>query len=187
MKGRTRGRMKGRTRGRMKGRTRGRPRTARRPWPNSTLAVLRASQALSSETSLSGLAAAVGDQLTTLTGASDVLIALCHEDTGEWFLPALTGPEPAIPIAEAGRLGLVPFTAVRYVERTQEPVLVADAVQDDRFQRDPYFAGLEHCSLLVVPLRSQGATRAILTLANRDHAASSPANASTPSSSSPGS
>jgi diguanylate cyclase (GGDEF)-like protein len=135
-----------------------------------TLAVLRASQALSSETSLSGLTAAIGDQLTTLTGASDVLIALCNEDTRQWFVPAPSGPEPAIPIAEAGRIGMIPFSAVRYVERTQEPVLVADALQDDRFQRDPYLAGLGQCSLLVVPLRHQGRTRAILILANRDRA-----------------
>jgi hypothetical protein len=44
---------------------------------------------------------------------------------------------------------------------------VEDATSDDRFARDPYIAGLEHCSLLLVPVVSQGTPRAILLLENR--------------------
>jgi diguanylate cyclase (GGDEF)-like protein len=40
-------------------------------------------------------------------------------------------------------------------------------MRDDRFARDPYFAGFERCSLLVVPIFSQGVLRAILLLENR--------------------
>lgn len=46
-------------------------------------------------------------------------------------------------------------------------MLVDDASRDDRVARDPYLAGLDHCSLLVVPVLSQGTPRAMLILENR--------------------
>ena len=61
----------------------------------------------------------------------------------------------------------MPLSAFRYAERTREPLVVADATGDDRFARDPYLAGLERCSLLVVPIASHGRTRAMLLLENR--------------------
>jgi signal transduction histidine kinase len=45
---------------------------------------------------------------------------------------------------------------------------VDDATADDRFARDPYFATLGHCSLLVVPILAQGIPRALLLLENRE-------------------
>jgi len=132
-----------------------------------TVAILRASQALSSATTLDHLHAAIVEQLTTLTGATDVLVVLRNEDTREWFLPAMGGTERAIPVEEAGRRALLPITAFRYAERTREDILVADATTDDRFTRDPYLAGLTSCALLVVPILNQGAAQAILLLANQ--------------------
>ncbi len=44
---------------------------------------------------------------------------------------------------------------------------MADATGDDRFARDPYFAGLDRCSLLAVPILSRGLLRAVLLLENR--------------------
>jgi len=75
--------------------------------------------------------------------------------------------QPALTVAEAGERGLLPLTAFRYAERTREPMLVDDASRDDRVARDPYFAGVEHCSLLVVPVLSHGVPRAMLVLENR--------------------
>jgi diguanylate cyclase (GGDEF)-like protein len=40
-------------------------------------------------------------------------------------------------------------------------------VLDDRFAEDSYFAGIERCSLLVVPILSQAELRAVLLLENR--------------------
>jgi diguanylate cyclase (GGDEF)-like protein len=131
------------------------------------LAILRASQVLSSETNLDRLHTAIAEQLTALTGATQVLVALRNDDTREWFL--LSAPstgEKAVPVEDAGRRGLLPITAFRYAERTREPLLVEDATRDDRFARDGYVAGLGRCSLLVVPVLHQGATRAVLMLAN---------------------
>jgi GAF domain-containing protein len=61
----------------------------------------------------------------------------------------------------------VPTSVLRYARRTQEPLVVVDATQDDRFGRDPYFAGVDCCSLLAVPILSRGAFRAMLLLENR--------------------
>jgi diguanylate cyclase (GGDEF)-like protein len=116
------------------------------------LAILRASQAISSETSLRRLHAAAVEQLRTLTGADRVGLLLAGED-GRWQLL----PEP----------GPFPSAVVRYVDRTGEPLTVSDAVRDDRFRDDPYLSTLERCALMAVPLTTQGAGRAMLVLENR--------------------
>jgi diguanylate cyclase (GGDEF)-like protein len=130
------------------------------------LAVLRASEALAAETRLDRLQAAIVDQLTTLTGATEVLVVLCNADTGGWFLLAPDTGE-AVPVEAAGSQGLLPVTAVRYVRRTGQPLLVADATRDDRFAQDRYVAAADRCSLLVLPLAVQGAARGLLVLVNR--------------------
>ena len=56
---------------------------------------------------------------------------------------------------------------VAYLERTGEPLVVGDAVADERFARDPYFAGLDLCSLLAVHVFGRGRLRAVLLLENR--------------------
>lgn len=140
------------------------------------LSVLRASQALSRETNLSRLHAAVVEVVGGMTGASTVRLAVRNEESADWFLPAdpaaaATRPGPAadalICIAEAGKRGMLPLTAFRYVERTCEPLLIDDTSRDDRLARDPYFAARPGCSLLVVPILSKTVLRAILLLENR--------------------
>ncbi|WP_406693569.1 diguanylate cyclase [Singulisphaera sp. Ch08] len=132
------------------------------------LAILRASQTLSSETSLERLKVRVGELLGAMTGATKVLVALRDEDSQGWFLPS-TAREVGEPISvdEASGRVLLPLSAFRYAERTREPLLVEDTTRDDRFARDPYFAGLECCSLLLVPILNQGVLRAMLVLENR--------------------
>ena len=52
------------------------------------------------------------------------------------------------------------MSVLRYLQRTREPLVVADAARDDRFARDPYFAG---CRRLLAPGRpvvSRGSLRA---------------------------
>jgi len=133
-----------------------------------TLAVLRASQALSSETSLARLKARVVELLGTLTGATQVQFALWDEAAKAWFLAAQERPDATpVNLEDAGARGLLPLSAFRYAERTCEPLLVEDATHDDRFAGDPYLRGAERCSLLVVPILNHGATRAMLILENR--------------------
>lgn len=130
------------------------------------LGILTASQALSSETSIDGLRTRVADVLSAMTGATGVRLLLWSDEEQGWLLiaPAEGG---TVPLEEAGTQRLVPVSAVRYAERTGEPLVVGDATRDDRFARDPYFTGLACCSLLVVPIRSQGELRALVLLENR--------------------
>jgi signal transduction histidine kinase/predicted ATPase len=120
------------------------------------LGILSASQALSSETSVDRLHARVVEVLSAMTGATGVLLVLWDEDRQDWALPGPAGGEAAAPLS-----------VLRYLRRTQEPLAVGDAASDDRFARDPYFAGLACCSLLAVPVLGRGALRAVLLVENR--------------------
>ncbi|UFS68943.1 AAA family ATPase [Geomonas sp. RF6] len=132
------------------------------------LAILRASQALSSETNLERLKARVVQQLCALTGAGSVHLVVWSEDSARWLLLDTSGGASApLPVDEAGAAGLLPLSAVRYVERTLKPLLVEDAPHDERFCSDPFLQGVDHCSLMLVPILNQGVRRAILILENR--------------------
>jgi diguanylate cyclase (GGDEF)-like protein len=131
------------------------------------LAILRASQALASQTRLSRLRLVIVEQLSGLTGATQVEIAVRDEDEGEWFLLSSDDGEEPVPIEQAGNCGRVPITVFHYAVRTEEPVLVQDALNDERFGRDPYLRDLDRCSLLVVPMLTQGSVRAVLMLSNQ--------------------
>ncbi|HSW06682.1 trifunctional serine/threonine-protein kinase/ATP-binding protein/sensor histidine kinase [Aquabacterium sp.] len=113
------------------------------------LAIVRASQALASETSLPRLHASVVALLGDMTGATAVRVLLWSD--AQWHDPA------------AG--GALPLSVLRYVERTRESLVVDDAARDDRFAADPQLRGA--CSLLAEPIVHQGELRALLLLENR--------------------
>ncbi|WP_432841410.1 diguanylate cyclase domain-containing protein [Dactylosporangium sp. CA-092794] len=130
------------------------------------LALLRVSQALSSETGVDRLRGAVAEQLTALTGATDVHLVV-HDDTRGWYLPVGAGPQAGVALEAAGERGLVPASAVRYVLRTGDTLVVSDATRDHRFAGDEYLTPLRCCALLALPIAHQGTTRAVLLLTNR--------------------
>ena len=121
------------------------------------VALLRASQALSSQTSLERLLQDVSGLLRDLIGATRVGVALWSEAVEGWHITPRDGEPP----------WLFPAAPLHYVERTREALLLDDAVRDERFAQEPYFAGLAQCSLLVLPILSQGQLRALLLLENR--------------------
>ncbi|HVZ43166.1 MAG TPA: AAA family ATPase [Ramlibacter sp.] len=129
------------------------------------MGVLRASQALSSETSLDSLAARVTEVLAALTGATRIAVLSCIED--QWWLLAPGAGAASMTVVEAARGGRLPLSVFAYAERTGEALVVEDALSDDRFARDPYFEGVALCSLLAAPISAQGAARAMLLLENR--------------------
>jgi diguanylate cyclase (GGDEF)-like protein len=120
------------------------------------MAVVKASQALSSETNLDNLRHRVIEILGALTGATAVDLLTRGDSGADWALPL--GAE-----ASAER---IPLAILRYAERTREPLLIDDATSDARFARDPYLSGLEVCSVLAVTIMSQGEPRAMLLLQN---------------------
>ena len=133
------------------------------------LGIVSASQALSSETSIDRLHARVAGVLSAMTGATIVHLLLWGEDRHGWLLPAThgDGDGDTLPLIGNGHERVVPMSVLRYAQRTREPLIVADAAGDDRFSRDPYFAGVDCCSLLAVPVLSRGGLRAVLLLENR--------------------
>jgi signal transduction histidine kinase len=131
------------------------------------LAVLKASQVLSSQTSLDQLQIQLAEVLSAMTGATTVQMLIWNEETKEWSLPSsATDLGAPLAVEAAGARGLLPLSAFRYAERTLQPLLVEDATRDDRFARDPYFTDKEQCSLMLAPILSQGQLRAILYLEN---------------------
>ncbi|HET9653871.1 MAG TPA: ATP-binding protein, partial [Kineosporiaceae bacterium] len=138
------------------------------------LGVLKASQALSSRMSLDQLRRTVVSVLTEMTGATGIQLALRQDSSSGWFVfrpqdreraGAAAGTGTAVDIDQAG--DLLPLSVFRYAERTGEPLLVHDAAHDERFTDDPYLAGLQRCSMLVVPVLTNGVRRAMLVLENR--------------------
>ncbi len=125
------------------------------------MGILSTSQALSSETSIAGLHARVAQVVGAMTGATDVALLVWDDVHRHWLLPG-TGRVGGASTSDTG-----PMSVLRYLERTREPLVVADAVSDDRFARDPYFADADRCSLLALPILSRGRLRAVLLLENR--------------------
>ena len=130
------------------------------------LAIVSASQALSSETSIEGLHARVVDVLAAMTGATAVQLVLWDEDRQVWLRPAPTAA-PSSPWDAAGSHHDVPMSVLRYAQRLTEPLVVADVTCDGRFAGDPYFADADRCSLVALPILSRGRLRALLLLENR--------------------
>lgn len=130
------------------------------------LAVLRASQTLSLETNLDRLQDRIVDVLGALTGATNIQLLLWNSENKTWVLsaPDLSSP---VSLEQAGQDAALPLSALRFVDRTQAPLLVPDATKDARFSRDPYFAAMEQCSLLVAPIQTRGQPLAMLLLENR--------------------
>ncbi|MCH6172388.1 histidine kinase [Pseudonocardia alaniniphila] len=100
-----------------------------------------------------------------MTGATGVHLLLWNTERNDWLLP--TPDTKASQITGTAEDHAVPLSVLRYVQRTGEPLVVPDATGDDRFARDPYFADLDCCSLLAVPILSRGRLRAVLLLENR--------------------
>ena len=130
------------------------------------LGIVSASQALSSETSIGRLHARVAEVLGAMTGATGVHLVLWDAGRQDWLRPA-PGGDGAVPAGGPGHETGVPLSVLRYVQRTGEPLVVADAAADDRFARDPCFAAAGCCAVLAVPVLSRGVLRAVLVAENR--------------------
>ncbi|MBI5256868.1 MAG: AAA family ATPase [Burkholderiales bacterium] len=132
------------------------------------IAVLRASQALSSETSLARLTVQVGKVLGAITGATGVrLIVKADDGSGAWMLAdSLGAGGTPVTVEQAGAEAQLPLSVFRYVERLNQVLVVDDVTSDDRFAEDPYAQRFSQCSLMLVPILKQGALNAMLVLEN---------------------
>jgi diguanylate cyclase (GGDEF)-like protein len=94
--------------------------------------------------------------LTTLTGATRVHLLIREDGESDW-----TDGHSLISATT------VPLSIVRYAERTQEALVLDNAVDDPRFTQDPYLDGIDICAALAVTVQSHGVPRAMLVLENR--------------------
>jgi signal transduction histidine kinase len=131
------------------------------------LGILSASQALSSETSIERLHPRVVGVLSAMTGATDVHLLQWSDDRQDWLPSVPGGDAGTVPTGDPGGNQAAPMSVLRYVQRMREPLVVDDAIHDDRFARDPYFTDVTCCSLLAVPILSRGNLSAVLLLENR--------------------
>ncbi|MES3021620.1 MAG: diguanylate cyclase [Pseudomonadota bacterium] len=69
-------------------------------------------------------------------------------------------------VEQAAADGLLPLSALRYVERNRAPLVLDEALRDHRFADDPCFSGMVTGVMLHVPILNQGVLPAVL-LENR--------------------
>jgi signal transduction histidine kinase/HAMP domain-containing protein len=132
------------------------------------VAILQASQTLSSETDLSRLKARVVELLAGLTSATRVQLISHDPDAGDWFLSQEdeAGGDVLLTVDAAAKAGLVPLSAFAYAQHSTSPLVVDDARCDARFMTDDYFSRMACCSLMVIPILNQGEPRAVLIVQN---------------------
>jgi diguanylate cyclase (GGDEF)-like protein len=126
------------------------------------VAVLSAARTLSSETNLDCLRERVADVLSSLTGATATRLIM-RDDQARWTVPT---PQGDLGLTDPRAAEHAPVSVLRFVERTGEQLVVADATRDGRFLRDPYVAAQRVCALLVKPILAHGGVRALLLLEN---------------------
>jgi PAS domain S-box-containing protein len=144
-------------------------------WPHGvgtmdTLAVVKASQAISQEIVLADLATILMRTVLEHAGAQRGL--LLREHGGIPMVEAeawIDGSEITIrqpqPVHESGELDL-PLSVLKYVLRSHEVVLLDDAASDQRFMNDPYISRIRPRSLLCLPILRQTRLIGILYLEN---------------------
>jgi signal transduction histidine kinase len=133
------------------------------------LSVVRASQAISGETTVERVTLRLMELVLAEGGAERGLLLMPHAQgltvaaraavTGAGTDVQLTD-EPADPIA-------LPLSLASYVWRTGEVLVLDDASKERRFAADPYVAVARPRSVLAMPIRRQGRAVGLLYLENR--------------------
>ncbi|MGK3966550.1 AAA family ATPase [Sorangium sp. So ce118] len=130
------------------------------------VSLLEAAQALASDRDPDSLIARMMRLLAENAGAGRAVLVLARGDhlvvraelTVEPERMTLHRDEPALSSA------LLPATAVRYVARSREPLVLGRDGSDGRFDDDPYFQPRGPASLLLVPLLHQGRLLGVMVL-----------------------
>jgi two-component system sensor histidine kinase/response regulator len=127
--------------------------------------IVLASQVMISETTTAGLYRRMLNLLMKNSGADRCLFLYC--DKGAWRIEAHADSEtPAMLEGLPYPQGLDSLPASRwmldYVLRTSEPLIVADAIKEERFSNDPHILSGGARSVLCLPLVQQGEIRGLL-------------------------
>jgi PAS domain S-box-containing protein len=134
-------------------------------------AVMRASQAISSEIELDRLLSSLMKILIENAGAQTGFLIL--ENSGEWKIEAaceLNDGENAIATQVLQSLPManrLPESIIQYVIRTHEPVILNNATREGNFINEPYIQHNQPQSLLCLPLLNQSNLIGALYLENQ--------------------
>lgn len=137
------------------------------------LSAMKASQALSGEIYLDRLLAKLMQICQENAGAQKCAIILPEEDDSAIatlnVLDPLSDPEipPQLNWMNLGESREIPLTVFRYVQRTEETVILADATLDPTFAADPYITEQKPKSILCMPFRNRGQIVGFLYLENQ--------------------
>ena len=129
-------------------------------------AVVKASQALSSEMLLPRLIERLMTIALQNAGADRGLLILPHESDYRIEAEARADGEQIVLHYGASAGPAVPESIIRYVMRTQESVILDDATKQNLFSEDPYFGLRRQRSILCLPLIRQGTLVGLLYLEN---------------------
>jgi PAS domain S-box-containing protein len=134
-------------------------------------AVMRASQAISSEIELEQLLHSLMQILIENAGAQTGYLLL--ENSGEWTIEAACELNDGEQICATRMLQSIPITnhlpetIIHYVIRTHESVILNDAAREGNFIHDPYIQHNQTQSLLCLPLLNQSKLVGVLYLENQ--------------------
>ena len=129
-------------------------------------AVVKASQALSSEMLLPQLIERLMTIALQNAGADRGLLILPHKSDYRIVAEARADGAQIVLHYDAAAGPAVPENIIRYVARTQESVILDDAARQNLFSEDPYFGLGRQRSILCLPLIRQGALVGVLYLEN---------------------
>jgi signal transduction histidine kinase/GAF domain-containing protein len=134
-------------------------------------AVMKASQAISSEIELEQLLRSLIQILIENAGAQTGCLLL--ETTGEWTIEATCELSEGAQVCATRVLQSAPIanrlpeTIVQYVIRTHESVILNDATREGHFIHDPYIQRHQTQSILCLPLLNQTKLVGVLYLENQ--------------------
>lgn len=135
--------------------------------------IVKATQALSGERTMGRLLARMMEIVAESAGAQrGALLLLAGEGEGARRIELhaeVTAGRPPVLLAQPRPLeevATVPAGIVRWVVRTGERVLLANAASEGPFTQDPYILAHRSRSILAVPLRWQGEVLGVLSLEN---------------------
>ena len=134
-------------------------------------AVMKASQAISSEIELDHLLTSLMQILIENAGAQAGYLLL--ENSGEWMIEAAcelsdgAAPRATRVLQPIQMTDQLPESIIQYVIRTHESVILNDAAREGDFINEPYIQHNQTQSLLCLPLLKQSKLVAVLYLENR--------------------
>ena len=134
--------------------------------------ILKATQALTGEIMLDRLLENMMGILLENAGAQRGFLILDHD--GQWVIEAkgvITDTENDIQVLQSLPLIVnneshVPFTLINYVGHTKEDIVIQNALEEERFNRDPYVVKYKPKSILCSPLLNQGKLTGMLYVEN---------------------